>query len=99
MEQKPIEQNGNGNGTKKSPQVRDRNYVLLMLLITASLTISSLWFFWIQIPKVATAIQDKIGNYQGLTITTIVLIILDLMGIYGCLYLLREYRKRRNQKK
>jgi len=89
MEQKQPEQ--------KTPlQSKDRNYVLLMLLITASLTISSLWFFWVQIPKVATAIRDKVGNYQGLTITTMVLIILDLMGIYGCLYLLREYRKRRH---
>jgi hypothetical protein len=89
MEQKQPEQ--------KTPlQSKDKQYVLLMLLITASLTISSLWFFWIQIPKVATAVTDKIGNYQGLLITTMVLVILDLMGIYGCLYLLREYRKRRH---
>jgi membrane protein implicated in regulation of membrane protease activity len=86
MEQKPI-------------QNKDKAYVLIMLLVLASLTISALWLFWIQIPKVVTAVHDKIGNYQGLTLTTIVLVILDLMAIWGLLYLLREYRKRRNSTK
>lgn len=83
----------NQNQPVQQMQKKDKVFVIVMLIIFGNLAFSLLYYL---IPRIFLAFQNS--DLTG-GIRWGVMSVANLIAIWGVLYLLREYKKRRNSSK